>query len=270
MTTIFDGKEFARRKEKLLRGKVNKLLKLGIKPKLVSILVGDDPASLLYLNLKKKRAEAVGAEVEVLKLPRDVAMNRFIATIKKANNDQNVHGIMVQLPLPRNLRHETKDLINAIVPEKDVDGLRDDSPFVPAAVRAILSIIDEAQKILNLDLNLNYCVVGSKGMVGRRLYKELRRMKHVVVGVDLNTKYIIRDTKYADVLVSATGVPGLIKADMVKNGAIVIDVGSPKGDVQFNQVAKKASFITPVPGGIGPVTIACLLENLVETVSKRR
>ena len=256
---VFDGKEFASNKEEELRKK-------GLNPKLASILVGEDPASKIYLNLKKKAAERVEAIVEIHKFPESANPKDIIALIKKLNLDDSTHGIMIQLPLPRSLKLEAKRLIDAIDSKKDVDGLRENSFFVPATVKAILQIIELATSDKRKVTRKRVVVVGVKGEVGRRLIRELKKREYRVSGYDIETKDLQAKTKDADILISVTGVPGLIKADMVRGGAVVIDVGSPKGDVNFAEVSKKASFITPVPGGVGPVTISCLLENLVEAV----
>lgn len=263
MSIIFDGREFARDKEKLLSYEVTKLKKKGIIPKLASILVGDDPASVLYVNLKKKAAERVGAELQVIRLNRSTTAEEIIKTIQQYNSDNNVHGIMVQLPLPKSIINHQSLIINSIAPEKDIDGLREDSPFVPATVKAILTIIDEATRLRRPSARRGkVCVVGAKGIVGKPLVKLLRKLSYKVTECDIDTMNYEQITMNSDILISATGVPNLIKGDMVKDGAIVIDVGSPKGDVDPS-AALRASFITPVPGGVGPVTIVSLLDNLV-------
>ena len=143
MTIIFDGREFAKKKEALLRNKVTNLLVHKVRPKLVSILVGDDPASVLYVSLKKKAAERIGAELEIRRWKSEVGYRSLIEEIRGLNKDKKVHGIMVQLPLPKKLVNYKLSIINSIAPEKDVDGLREDSQFLPATVKAILQILDE-------------------------------------------------------------------------------------------------------------------------------
>ncbi len=266
MTTFFNGREFAREKEIEIKEEVADLKKKGVTPKLVSILVGDNPGSILYTSLKKKAAERIGAELQVISLSQSLSPEKIIKTIQKYNSDKKVHGIMVQMPLPKEIVNYKLSIINSIAPEKDVDGLRENSPFVPATVKAILQIL-EVSSIKYQVSKPKVVVVGAEGMVGKPLVKELRRINYEVKGVDLATSYQLQTTKAADVLISATGVAGLIKGDMLKEGAVVIDVGSPKGDIKFDEVSKKASFITPVPGGVGPVTISCLLENLIEAAT---
>lgn len=251
MTIIFDGRQFAAGKEKFLEREVKRLLDRGIHPKLVSIIVGDDPASKLYVNLKKKAAERIGIELIISKWKPDVNYKDLIEEIRSLSKDNSVHGIMVQLPLPLKIRHHTLDVINSIQSNKDVDGLRKDSIYVHPTVKAVLQIIEVAKKKLKRCLK-TVAVIGENGMVGRSLIRE-------IVKTDFQ---LIKETSQADVVVSATGSPNIVKANMVKDGAVVIDVGSPKGDID-SSVGAKASFITPVPGGVGPVTISCLLENLL-------
>ncbi len=256
---IFDGRAYAQQKEEELKEKVTSLK---FKPKLVTILVGKNPASVLYTNLKKKAAERIGIEFQVLRIKYHVSKNEIISKIKELNKDKSVQGIMIQLPLPKDL-HNTKYLIlNTISPEKDVDGLTKNSPYIPATTKAIIRILGVAKEKLNLG-NEKVTVVGSKGTVGKSVVKELKNLGYKVTGVDKeihNSKFIIHNS---DIVISVTGTPGLIKANMVKDGAAIIDVGSPKGDVD-KSVYEKVAFLTPVPGGVGPVTIVSLLENLIQ------
>lgn len=264
---IFDGRKFAKVRETLLLNKVRELRKRGITPKLAAILVGDDPASKIYVSLKKKAAERVGITLQLIKLKRADAQ-QIIHLIKELNQDTIVHGIMVQLPLPGRLNDQNpKDLIlNTIKPEKDVDGLGGSTHYLPAAVKAVFYALGEAQRLGYVLKDLEHvkvCVIGATGMVGKGVVGVMRDMGVRVLAVDVKTKRLNKKTRQADVVISATGVPGIIKGDMVKGGVVVIDVGSPKGDADFESVSKVASFITPVPSGIGPVTVISLLENVV-------
>ena len=259
MTIIFDGRQFTAGKEKFLKKEVKRLLARGVHPKLASIIVGDDPASKLYVNLKKKAAQRIGAELEVRSRKSEVGYRSLIGEIRRLNGDKTIYGIMVQLPLPLNIRHHTLDIINSIQSNKDVDGLRKDSIYVHPTAKAVLQII----KFAGPRCPAAVCVVGATGMVGTPLVRELRKKGYKVIGCNSKTKDLKSETLKADILVSATGSPGIISADMVKEGAVVIDVGSPRGDVDPS-IGIKASFITPVPGGVGPVTISCLLENLLD------
>lgn len=258
-TTFFDGPSFARQKKDSLRQKVDELRSRGIVPKLATILVGEDPASRLYVTLKKKAVEEIGGRVEIFEVGRGKMTSYIIGLIRALNKDVKVHGIMIQLPLPAKFNQQKGRILENILPRKDVDGLRTKSPFLPATVKAILQIIEVAK-----GTGKKVVVVGSKGEVGGRLIKELKKREFVVEGYDKKTKNLGAKTLGADILVSATGTPGLITGQMVKKGVVAIDVGAPKGDLVLNGVALKASFVTPVPGGVGPVTIASLLENLVE------
>ncbi len=271
MTIVFDGKEFAGKKEKLLSYEVAKLQRDGITPKLVSILVGNDSGSKLYLSLKKKAAERIGAILEIRSWKQGAGYGSLMGEIRRLNKDKSVHGVMIQLPFPKIFTwDERQEIINTISPKKDVDGMRDDSQFVAPVVKAILQSIEEAREVLNLDLDSKlFAVVGANGFVGNKIMKELRTMNYELMGYDIDTKNLGGELVKADIIISATGIPDLILGNMVKEGAVVIDVGSPKGDVEFSEVSKKASFITPVPGGVGPVTIVCLLENLIASASKK-
>lgn len=268
MATIFDGRKFAAEKEISLQNRVLGLKARGVYPKLASIIIGNDPASVLYVNLKKKAAERIGAELDVYHISEKAKLDEIILLINTLNTDKTVQGIMIQLPLPKELVNCKLEIVNSITPAKDVDGLRKDSLFLHPTSKAVVEIIDEAKKDKNVRLPLkgNPCkvvVVGATGMVGAPLVKELKTEGYEVVECNSDTPTLKGETLQGDIVISCAGVPNLIMDDMIKDGAIVIDVGSPQGDVDFELVSKKASFITPVPGGVGPVTISCLLENLI-------
>ncbi len=262
MAIIFDGKKFALEKETNLAIRVLGLKTRGVYPKLASILVGNDPASQLYVNLKKKAAERIGAEVDIYLIKERSKLEDLILLINTLNEDPTVQGIMVQMPIPGVLGESRKEIVDAIKSEKDVDGLRDDSPFLHPTSKAVVQVIDEAKKEEPLK-GSRVVVVGASGMVGKPLVKELKEQNYEVIECNSKTPNLKEKTLQADVLVSVTGVPNIIKEDMVSPGVVVIDVGSPKGDVEFAGVSKKAGFISPVPGGVGPITISCLLENLL-------
>lgn len=259
MSIIFDGRAFAEKKIKKLGEEAIKLKNQGIHPKLASILIGDDPAGRLYVSLKKRRAESIGIKMDVYYLKEKESLDDILTLIDVLNSDSTVRGIMVQLPLPSNFSKEDKEeIINSIKKEKDVDGLREDSPFVHPTAMAVLQVIEEARlRLASARQAKTICVIGKTGMVGSALLGEIK-----------NTNYkLVENSEDADILVSATGSPNIIKANMVKKGAIVIDVGSPEGDVDSG-VFRVAGFMTPVPGGIGPITISCLLENLIVSAGK--
>ncbi len=253
---IFDGKEFALKKEKILAKRVRELARKGRVPKLVSIVVGDNPASHMYVNLKGEAAARVGIKFEKLELK----ITDVITAIRKLNEDESVTGIMVQLPLPDIVRQETDRVLGAIAPEKDVDGLTGKGRFLPATVKAVLDILEE-MKVDVIDKPV--VVVGRSRIVGKPLAVALADRGAKVTVAHSQTTDLGEVTRKADILVSATGKQGLITATMVKPGAIVIDVGEPKGDVA-ERVWEVASYMTPVPGGVGPVTVVSLLENLVK------
>jgi methylenetetrahydrofolate dehydrogenase (NADP+) / methenyltetrahydrofolate cyclohydrolase len=262
MAIVFDGKKFALEKEISLAIRVLGLKTRGVYPKLASILVGNDPASQLYVNLKKKAAVRIGAEVDIYLIKEKSKLEDLILLINTLNEDESVQGIMIQMPIPGDLGKMKDEIVNTIKPEKDVDGLRDDSPFLHPTSKAVIQVIDEAKKDITLKNNI-VTVVGSTGMVGKPLVRELRAQNYEVIECNSKTLGLKEKTLQANILISVTGVQNLIEEDMVSFGAIVIDVGSPKGDVEFAGVSKKAGFISPVPGGVGPITISCLLENLL-------
>src|SRR5258708_18199826 len=262
MGTIFDGKRFAKDKEEELKTKVSELR---TKPKLVSILLGNDKASLLYTNLKEKTAKRIGAKFEIKKLPSDTSPEKIIGLIIKLNNDKKVNGIMLQLPLPKELSKFKIKILNSITPEKDVDGLTKNSPYTPATAKAVVEIIKFAITPLPY-IGKKAAVVGANGTVGKSVTGEIKKLGFKVTECDKDTRDIYAKLHEVDLVVSVTGEPKLIKSEMLKEGVIAIDVGAPDGDLDFSKVSKVASFVTPVPGGVGPVTIVSLLENLIEAV----
>lgn len=261
-TIVFDGKAFARKIEDELYHKIEKLAR---RPVMATIIVGDDPASRLYVRLKKEAASRIGAQMDVYEYPENITKEDLIARMNRLNKDETLSGMMIQLPLPAHLKNDTMDIINHIPKHRDVDGLREDSPFMSATVCAVISILDVAKKKLGIAPDAYVAVVGAKGEVGRKLVEVLSRSDFEVGGLtrDMDKDMFKKETLSAKVIISATGQPGIIGGEHVAKGAVVIDVGSPKGDINYEEVRSKASFITPVPGGVGPVTIACLLKNLV-------
>lgn len=233
---IIDGKQIAARRATSLKLKVQSLKK---PPKLAIVMVGDDPASKIYVNLKMKKAQEVGIETEL-----------------RTDLNTDADGIIVQMPGPQ-------ELVDQIPLEKDVDGLRDGSPFLPATVKGIIEILKQVQD----DTDKTYVVVGQGKLVGKPLADYLEKNGREVIRCDVNTPDLKTQTYKGDILVCATGVAGLITVDMVKPGAVVIDCGSPKPEVDFEKVKDVASAITPVPGGVGPMTVISLLENVVAAAS---
>lgn len=269
---IIDGRKLAfLRQEKL----ISEIERLKIKPKIVSILVGNDAPSVLYTKIKQKKAEEIGIDFEAkhFVLPH-VKWEAVCQEIIKLNNDPEIHGIMIQLPLPEEFLHgrSEKELLQLIDSKKDVDGLnyaRKTRSYVPAAVKAVLSILkDEKIPIAGKKV----VVIGSSDLVGKPLAMELEKLGGFVTVCNRQTLNLQGETLEAQILISATGVPGLIKGKMVSDGVVVIDVGAEKvngkivGDVDFESVYSKASKVTPVPGGVGPMTVISLMENVVIAV----
>lgn len=257
MTLVFDGRKFAREIEERLPR---------IKATLAVLLDPKNDAGVRYVKMKKGMADRLGIEMRIFDKPE----------IEKWNTDVSVNGIVIQLPFPN-----SDKLIKLIDPKKDVDGLREDSLYRPAVVRAILAVLGSLQEDL---LQKEVCVVGSRGFVGRRLMRELRipfdilRLRsgqalragtnYELRGVDKDD-FDLEKVKKADVVISATGQAGLINGSMVKGGFVAIDVGYPKAEFTHSALLR-ASFFTPVPGGVGPVTVAMLFKNLLEKVHLRR
>ncbi len=231
---IIDGRAIATKRLEELK---NKIAEFGLHPKLNIVLIGDDPASKIYVNLKQKRAAEVGITTEVTH-----------------EIDLSADGIIVQLPSP------TPEIVDHIPPEKDVDGLTGKGPYLPATVRAILNLVN--------DKTGQWVVVGQGRLVGKPLSEYLESKGHKVIKCDIDTADLKSQTLLGDILVSATGVAGLIKVDMVKPGAVVIDCGSPVAEVD-PAVAEITSAMTPVPGGVGPMTVVSLLENVTEAAKIR-
>jgi methylenetetrahydrofolate dehydrogenase (NADP+)/methenyltetrahydrofolate cyclohydrolase len=269
-TNYFDGKAYALKKENDLRERVVELVKHGVTPKLISISVGGSIRNSLYLKLKQKAAERIGCKLLIRNFKASTKTSEIIGEIKLYNADDTVHGIMLQLPLPNVfLKKDRSAIINSIEKVKDVDGLRNDSAYLTPVVKAIIEVIKSASGNLAKDKEARVLLVGSQGFEGEKIFKILSEMGYSIEGADSKTKGLKTKALEADILISATGHAGLIRADMVKKGATLIDVGSPKGDIA-RAAYKIASFVSPVPGGVGPTTIACLLENLVEASKESR
>jgi len=243
---IIDGAKLAAERETALAEKVRQLKQKGMIPQLAVLVLPGDPAGETYAGLKQAAAARLGIKFKKIASSEEIG---------ELNRDQTVHGIMVQRPGYKRAEFEKEwaQLVNTIVPGKDVDGLRDDSPFTQATVRAVGVILATLPP-----RGGNVLIVG-RGMVGKKLSQRLN-----AENISSRDKDLINQTQQADILISCSGRQGLIKT--VKPGAVVIDVGWPKGDVDFNSVKRVAGAITPVPGGVGPVTVICLLENLVKAV----
>ena len=231
-----------------------------LRPTLAILSFGGDPASEVYIRNKMKACRDVGVSCLTANLPKD-AITRGIGVLKQWAADAMVDGIIVQLPAP-----EWKQLIKLIPPEKDVDGLRSDSRFDPCTPKGVVKML---KSVTSLE-GKKAVIVGRSEIVGKPLAKMLLNENCTVTVCHSKTQNLREETSSADILVSAVGSPGLITADMVKDGAVVIDVGINRidgkltGDVDFEAVKEKASHITPVPGGVGPMTVAMLIENVCQ------
>lgn len=276
MNNVIDGKALSLKHELALKEKVKSL---GITPRVVSILVGDDPASALYTKMKQKKASELGIDFEYLHFSTSESFETVVLSIIKLNQDPSAHGIMVQLPLPKEFLKGkvADDLIQKISPDKDVDGLTGNSKFLPAAVKAVMTILDEE----DIDVRNKFAAVwGHSKLVGGPIAQQLRKKGGLVSVIVSDTPNKEQITNRADIVVCATGSAGILKGEMVKTGVVVIDVGTlviedeasnnpaqVVGDVDFKSVSPKAYKITPVPGGVGPMTVISLLENVVEAAS---
>lgn len=265
---VFDGVSFAKKMEENL-----KLSFSGLKLRLVIVMYKPSESSLLYVKKKKEFGDRVGVEVEVIEVD---SLEMLLIKLNQAKLDDGVTGVMVQLPLDGVEKEKVEQVLSLIPLEKDVDGLnpelvegisRGEDVVVPATVKAIGKVMDQAVGELEKDIfKLKIAVVGSRGMVGRSLVAQLKRFTFAPVEIDEGDE--LSELVDCDIVVSATGKSGLIKPDMVKGEVIVIDVGSPKPDFDEG-VKKKAAFFTPVPGGVGPVTVASLFENLLYLYEER-
>ncbi|MBI1755154.1 bifunctional 5,10-methylenetetrahydrofolate dehydrogenase/5,10-methenyltetrahydrofolate cyclohydrolase [Candidatus Azambacteria bacterium] len=259
------GKPLARIVERAI---VKYTVRMRQKPTLAVVLAGNNRASLNYVKRKGFAARAVRCNFAVHQLPASASETRVILLIKKLNKNKSVNGIIVQLPLPA--KFNTQKILSAIAPEKDVDNLRGDSPFVSPSVQAIWHMLGKAGRIKR---NTPILVVGHGRLIGKPLHTFLLRKGFTNVAVaDKTTKNISALTARADAVISAVGKPGLIKK--VKKGAIVIDAGAGffkgkiKGDVDVARVSRQAKIVTPVPGGVGPLTVAYLFKNLLRAFLK--
>ncbi len=272
---ILDGKAVSQRIKDELRSEVENLKAKGINPGLAVIIVGDDPASRIYVNNKKKACEYCGIRSFEYALPGDTTQEELMALIEKLNGDDSVDGILCQLPIPKHL--DEKAVINAIRPDKDVDAFHPanvgkimigDYDFLPCTPAGVMELIRES----GIDIAGKECVViGRSNIVGKPMAMLLLHAHGTVTICHSKTKDLAETVRRADIVVAAVGVPELITGDMIKEGAVVIDVGMNRlpdkklvGDVAFESAAKKASAITPVPGGVGPMTIAMLMKNTVK------
>ena len=275
MAKILNGKEVSQRIKDELKEEVKNLKKDNIFPGLAVIIVGDDPASRVYVNSKKKACEEIGIYSQEYALPENTTQDELLELVEKLNGDTKINGILVQLPLPSHIDEEA--VINAISPKKDVDAFHPvnvgkimigNYDFLPCTPAGVMELIKES----GIAISGKECVVvGRSNIVGKPQAMLLLHQNGTVTICHSRTKDLAEKTKNADILIAAVGKPNFITGDMIKEGAVVIDVGinriAPKklvGDVDFESAKKKASAITPVPGGVGPMTIAMLMKNTVK------
>lgn len=273
MAEIINGKEIA---ESILNNIKKEVENFDVKPTLAVIIVGCDPASKVYVKNKIKKSEFLGFNSILKELPEDIQKEELLDVIKNLNNDKNVNGILLQLPLPKGL--DEKDFLDEISPIKDVDGFttynsgklfKGEKPYsIACTPKGIIKLLET--KNINLEGKVAV-VVGRSNIVGKPVANLLLQKNATVIQAHSKTKNLPEILKLADIIISATGKEEFIKGDMVKEGAIIIDVGITRnkngkltGDVDFESVYNKVSYITPVPGGVGPMTIATLMENTLE------
>lgn len=274
MGQLLDGKQLANIRAEVLQKQVLTLKKAGIQPQFCVINIGNDPSSKIYLKTKKRRADQIGIKQKLFQLPSTVTQKDLLELIDRLNNEKDVNGIMIQLPVPKQII--LNEALAAIDPDKDVDCLtpanvgrlwQGDHFVEPATAHGILALLDYYH--INLK-GKNAVIIGRSSIVGKPLAALLLEKDATVSILHLKTKNLTEYTKKADILVSATGEHNLVTADMIKKNAVIIDVGISRfngkivGDVDFEHVAPIASFITPVPGGIGPLTVESLMEQVVQ------
>ena len=278
-SAIINGKEIGEEIRKSVEQRVKALKKIGVTPGLAVILVGDNPASKTYVANKQASCEAIGVYSALIKLPEDISETALLEQIRELNNRKDIHGILVQLPPPNHISEEA--VIATISPEKDVDGFSPISvgkmmlgqeTYLPCTPYGVMKLLEHS----GIDVAGKHAViVGRSHIVGKPMGQLLLQKDATVTYTHSKTKDLASFTKQADILIAAVGRPKFITADYIKEGAVVIDVGINRdenkklvGDVDFASVDGIASHITPVPGGVGPMTITMLLENTVQAAEK--
>jgi methylenetetrahydrofolate dehydrogenase (NADP+)/methenyltetrahydrofolate cyclohydrolase len=277
---IIDGKKIAAEIREEIRAEVEQLKSQGLEPGLAVVLVGDNPASQIYVNNKHKACGELGIYSEVHHLPGDTTQEELLGLIDRLNSEPRIHGILVQLPLPKQINE--KAVIDAISPAKDVDGFGPanvgnlvigEDCFYPCTPHGILVMLDK----IGVDpKGKRAVVVGRSNIVGKPVAMMLLHRHATVTICHSRTPDLAAECRRADILVVAVGQPHLITGDMIKEGAVVIDVGVNRlengkvvGDVDFASASEKAGWITPVPGGVGPMTITMLMKNTVEAAKRQ-
>jgi len=278
---IISGKDLATKIKADLKDEVRELIESGIRPKLVVILVGDDPASHTYVRGKERASEEVGIESEVIRHDATITQEELLTEIARLNADSSVNGLLVQLPLPKHINE--KAIINAIDPIKDVDGFHPinvgkmmigDEGYLPCTPYGIIELIKETGIEIR---GKNAVVIGRSNIVGKPVSILLLREDATVTVAHSRTRDLKEITKRAEILICAIGRAEMITGDYIGEGAVVIDVGTNRnaegkyvGDCDFETVSKVAGFITPVPGGVGPMTITMLMKNTIAAAKRMK
>ncbi|MBC2062416.1 bifunctional methylenetetrahydrofolate dehydrogenase/methenyltetrahydrofolate cyclohydrolase FolD [Listeria marthii] len=279
MGEIIDGKKLAKEIQEKVTSEVAELAKTGKKPGLAVVLVGDNQASRTYVRNKQKRTEEAGMKSVLIELPENVTEEKLLSVVEELNEDKTIHGILVQLPLPKHISEEK--VIDTISYDKDVDGFHPvnvgnlfigKDSFVPCTPAGIIELIKSTGTQIE---GKRAVVIGRSNIVGKPVAQLLLNENATVTIAHSRTKDLPQVAKEADILVVATGLAKFVKKDYIKPGAIVIDVGMDRdennklcGDVDFDEVVEEAGFITPVPGGVGPMTITMLLANTLKAAKR--
>ncbi len=280
MSEIIDGKNLAKEIRESLKIEAEKLKDKGIVPHLAVIMVGDNDASKVYVRNKSRACEEIGIEFKEYLLPSTTKQSELLELIQKLNNDKNVNGILLQSPIPKPLN--IQEAFNTILPEKDVDGFNPynvgnlcigQDGFIPCTPLGIMKMFEK----YNIDIDgKKVAIIGRSNIVGKPMAQCMLSKNATVTICHSRTKELKKEVKDADIIIAAAGKQNIVTADMVKDGAVIIDVGMNRnsegklcGDVDFENIKEKTSYITPVPGGVGPMTIAMLMSNVIKATKKQ-
>ena len=280
MSDIIDGKNLAKEIRESLKVEVNKLKEKGIIPHLSVIMVGDNDASKVYVRNKSRACEEIGIEFKEYLLPNDTKQEELISLIEKLNKDKNVNGILLQSPIPKPLN--IQEAFNTIDPKKDVDGFNPynvgnlcigQDGFIPCTPYGIMKMFEK----YNIEIDgKKVAITGRSNIVGKPMAQCMLAKNATVTICHSRTRELKKELKDADIIISAAGKRNMVTEDMVKEGAVIIDVGMNRndegklcGDVDFKKLKEKASYITPVPGGVGPMTIAMLMSNVIKATKEQ-
>lgn len=280
MSEIIDGKNLAKEIRESLKVEANKLKEKGIIPHLSVIMVGDNDASKVYVRNKSKACEEIGIEFKEYLLPNDTKQEELISLIEKLNKDKNVNGILLQSPIPKPLN--IQEAFNTIDPKKDVDGFNPynvgnlcigQDGFIPCTPYGIMKMFEK----YNIEIDgKKVAIIGRSNIVGKPMAQCMLAKNATVTICHSRTIELKKEVKDADIIISAAGKRNMVTEDMVKEGAVIIDVGMNRndegklcGDVDFEKLKEKASYITPVPGGVGPMTIAMLMSNVIKATKEQ-